>query len=35
MKNKAYLGIEIGSILTKGVIIDDLNNIIARDYIYR
>lgn len=34
MKNKAYLGIDIGSISTKGVIIDDLNNIIASDYIY-
>ena len=30
MKNKAYLGIDIGSISTKGVIIDDSNNIIAR-----
>lgn len=34
MKNKAYLGIDIGSISTKGVIIDDSNNIIASDYIY-
>lgn len=34
MKNKAYLGIDIGSISTKGVIIDDSNNIIASEYIY-
>ncbi len=34
MKNKAYLGIDIGSISTKGLIIDDSNNIIASDYIY-
>ncbi len=32
--NKAYLGIDIGSISTKGVIIDKNNNIIAKDYIW-
>ena len=30
---KAYLGIDIGSISTKGVIIDENNNIIASDYL--
>lgn len=30
----AYMGIDIGSISTKGVIIDDVNNIIASDYIW-
>lgn len=34
MKNKAYLGIDIGSISTKGVIIDKNNNILAKDYIW-
>ena len=34
MKNKAYLGIDIGSISTKGVVIDENNNIIASDYIW-
>lgn len=33
MKNNAYLGVDIGSISTKGVIIDDSNNIIACEYI--
>lgn len=33
-KNKAYLGIDIGSISTKGVIIDDYNNILASSYIW-
>ena len=33
MKN-CYLGIDIGSISTKGVLIDDDNNIIASDYIW-
>ena len=33
-KNKAYLGIDIGSISTKGVIIDKDNNIIASSYIW-
>lgn len=32
--NKAYLGIDIGSISTKGVIIDEENKIIAKDYIW-
>ena len=32
--NKAYLGIDIGSISTKGVIIDKDNNILAKDYIW-
>lgn len=31
---KAYLGIDIGSISTKGVVIDDNNNIIASSYLY-
>ena len=31
---KAYLGIDIGSISTKGVIIDDNNHIIASSYIW-
>lgn len=31
---KAYLGIDIGSISTKGVIIDKDNNILASDYIW-
>lgn len=32
--NKAYLGIDIGSISTKGVIIDKDNNILAKDYLW-
>ncbi len=31
---KCYLGIDIGSISTKGVIIDENNNIIASEYLY-
>ena len=31
---KAYLGIDIGSISTKGVIIDENNKIIAKEYLY-
>ena len=31
---KAYLGVDIGSISTKGVIIDKDNNIIASEYLY-
>ena len=31
---KAYLGVDIGSISTKGVIIDDDNNIISSAYIW-
>lgn len=31
---KAYLGIDIGSISTKGVVIDEENNIIASSYLY-
>ena len=31
---KCYLGVDIGSISTKGVIIDKNNNIIASDYLY-
>ena len=34
MKKKAYLGIDIGSISTKGVIIDNDNRILAKDYIW-
>ncbi|NLA33636.1 MAG: 2-hydroxyglutaryl-CoA dehydratase [Tenericutes bacterium] len=30
----AYLGIDIGSISTKGVIIDDENNILAKEYLW-
>ena len=33
-KEKAYLGIDIGSISTKGVIIDKDNRIIASEYIW-
>ena len=29
---KAYLGIDIGSISTKGVIIDENNNILCKSY---
>lgn len=32
--NKAYLGIDIGSISTKGVIIDENNNIKAKEYLW-
>ena len=32
--NNCYLGIDIGSISTKGVVIDENNNIIAREYIW-
>ncbi len=32
--NKLYMGIDIGSISTKGVIIDEYNNIIASSYLY-
>ena len=31
---KAYLGIDIGSISTKGVIINENNNILADSYLY-
>ena len=31
---KCYLGVDIGSISTKGVVIDDNNNIIAKEYIW-
>ena len=31
---KVYLGIDIGSISTKGVIIDEDNNILASSYLY-
>ena len=31
---KAYLGIDIGSISTKGVVIDSLNNILAESYLW-
>lgn len=31
---KAYLGIDIGSISTKGVVVDDKNNVLASDYIW-
>ena len=33
-KNKAYLGIDIGSISTKGVIIDENNKILGKEYIW-
>ncbi len=32
--NKAYLGIDIGSISTKGVVIDAENNILAKEYLW-
>ena len=32
--NKCYLGIDIGSISTKGVIIDSNNNILSSNYIW-
>jgi len=32
--NKAYMGIDIGSISTKGVILDESYNIIAHDYLW-
>lgn len=32
--NDAYMGIDIGSISTKGVVIDDQGNIIARSYLW-
>ena len=32
--NKCYLGIDIGSISTKAVIIDEYNNIIANCYLW-
>ena len=31
---KGYLGIDIGSISTKGVVIDGDNNIIAKEYLW-
>ncbi len=34
MKKEYYLGVDIGSISTKGVIIDNMNNIIADDYLW-
>ena len=32
--NKCYLGVDIGSISTKGVIIDENNNILSSNYIW-
>lgn len=32
--NKLYMGIDIGSVSTKGVIIDEYNNILASSYLY-
>jgi predicted CoA-substrate-specific enzyme activase len=34
MTTKAYLGLDIGSISTKGVVIDDSNNILASEYLW-
>ena len=34
LMNKLYMGIDIGSISTKGVIIDEYNNIITSSYLY-
>jgi predicted CoA-substrate-specific enzyme activase len=34
MISKAYLGLDIGSISTKGVVMDDKNNILASEYIW-
>ena len=31
---KGYLGIDIGSISTKGVVIDSENNILAKEYLW-
>ena len=31
---KAYLGVDIGSISTKGIIIDEQNNILASKYLW-
>ena len=31
---KAYLGIDIGSISTKGVVLDDDSNILAKEYLW-
>ena len=31
---KGYLGIDIGSISTKGVVIDQDNNILAKEYLW-
>jgi len=32
--NKAYLGIDIGSISTKGIVIDENNNVLANSYLW-
>ena len=34
MKKKAYLGVDIGSISTKGVVIDGEGHILVSDYLY-
>ena len=34
MTNNAYLGVDIGSISTKGVVIDENKNIVASDYLW-
>ncbi|HIQ98260.1 MAG TPA: 2-hydroxyglutaryl-CoA dehydratase [Candidatus Scybalocola faecavium] len=34
MKNKAYIGIDIGSISTKGVVIDENNTFLAESYLW-
>ena len=34
MSKKLYLGLDIGSISTKGVVIDAQNNIVASEYIW-
>lgn len=34
MKKRAYIGIDIGSISTKGVVIDDKNNFLAESYLW-
>ena len=34
MKNRAYIGIDIGSISTKGVVIDDANHFLAESYLW-
>ena len=34
MKKKAYLGIDIGSISTKGVIINEENEFLAESYLW-
>lgn len=34
MQNKYYIGVDIGSISTKGVVIDNNNSIVASEYLW-